>query len=222
MQLLKTLRVCDGVSRSADAWTIGYEELDKYGQDHKPHFHIHFASLDTEASIRKRLQVLFKTEDFNEWTLGLKGNRLYSLANADTDGGVKDLDRFYRYPLKQVLEQRDTMIIPKGWQRPPQGFDYDLQIQIAHEEWTRDIGFHLKKKEQQEKPSTKDMLFAYLDTIYKDKAGYSKRDILISICQYYNSEEKSANRATMMGYFQTALWRYKIESIEQTVDEWLK
>lgn len=220
MQLLKVLDICEG--GKAKWWSIGYEELNGYGEESKPHFHIHFASLHREATLRKRLQVLFKKDDFVEWTVGLKGNRLYSLCCVDEEeGGVRDLNRFFRYPFKQVLEQHRAYEINPVWHMLPEDFDLRTQTLIAHDEWTRDVEFKKKARERAEAPTTKDKLFEWLDGRVGD-APTSKRGLLLLIIEFYAQEEKSANKQTMLGYLQTALWRYKVETFEETADKWLK
>lgn len=219
MRLLEVLDIREG--GKAKWWSIGYEELNGCGEMTKPHFHIHFASMHREATLRKRLQTLFKKDEFSEWTLGLKGNRLYSLCCVDDEeGGVKDLNRFFRYPLKQLCEQHRAFEINPNYQCLPDDFDIKVQSLIAHDEWSRDVEFKVKKKQQLEQPSTKDKLFEYLDSCAVEQRA-TKRSLLILIIAYYDREEKSANKQTILGYLQTALWRYKLETHEATADKWL-
>lgn len=197
--------------------TIGVEQLDKCGENTKKHMHIHMLIDDKLASMRKRLQRYFISVDEKR-----KGNVLYSLTEEED---VKDPVRFFRYVFKQsgnTAYPLENRILCKHQIYPPD-FDVRLQCTIAYEEWMRDCEFNTKKKNDALKPSTKDMLFEYLDKI-NDTVGKfkTKIEILTAILQYYMQEEKSANQATIMGYLNTALLRYGLMTPEQMAELWLK
>lgn len=197
--------------------TIGVEQLDKCGEGTKKHIHMHMLIDDKLASMRKRLQRYFKSVDEKR-----KGNVLYSLTEEED---VKDPIRFFRYVFKQlgsVAYPLENRLLVNHQVYPPD-FDKTLQCSIAYEEWLRDCEFNMKKKSDALKPSTKDMLFEYLDKI-NETVGKFKTDveILTFILQYYMQEEKSANKATIMGYLNTAILRYGLMTPQQMAEAWLK
>lgn len=195
--------------------TMGVERLDKYGEDHRKHIHIHMLINDKVASLRKRLQRFFASEEETR-----KGNCLYALS---CEEDVIDADRFFRYVFKQWYIENSPLensYMKNYWKLPP-GFDFFFQSKLAYDEWQRDVAFNKKKKDLDNRPSTKDKLFAYLDGLDSTILS-SRKMILIEILKYYDTNEMSANQSTIMGYLNTALLRYKIISYEQMAELWLK
>lgn len=190
----------------------GYETLNKLNENTHPHLHMHcVVKGKTLGAIRKALQRDFKLNGEKR-----KGNVLYSLSEEED---VKDVNRFLRY----VWKQGGRMTREQGFaEKLPPDMDINLEIALAREEQERMWEFNKKKQAEALRPSTKDKLFEYLDGLNEQNKFSSKREILIKIMEYYNSEEKSANKQTIMGYLQTALWRYQMETFEETATEWLK
>lgn len=190
----------------------GYETLNKLNENTHPHLHMHFVVKGkTIGAIRKALQRDFKSQNEKR-----KGNVLYSLSEEED---VKDVNRFLRYVWKQGGRQSREAGFRESL---PADMDVDLEVALAREEQERMWEFNKKKQAEALRPSTKDKLFEYLDGLNEQNKFSSKREILIKIMEYYNSEEKSANKQTIMGYLQTALWRYQMETFEETATEWLK
>lgn len=197
--------------------SLGYEVLDKMGEETHPHIHIHFTTDVALGTIRKQLQRIF-TGALADHCVGRKGNTLYSLSEYSD---VRDIERFLRYPLKQMGKGRHRYV--KALCVFPAALDLSLLEKCANDEWSRLIDINRKKLDSQLKKSkTKDDLFVYLEGIFSDlKEPLGKKELLRSICQFYLDEGKSANRSTIMGFYQTALWHFKIESIDETVDRWM-
>lgn len=192
--------------------SCGYEVLNKTREPTNPHLHMHFVVKNkTIGSIRKALQREFKRLGETR-----KGNSLYSLAEEED---VKDLNRFLRYAWKQGGRRGIEDGFPE---RLPPDMDINLQEALAIEEQDRMWDFNCKKKADSLKPNTKDKLFEYLDEINEKCKFITKKEILIKIMEYYNQEEKSANKSTILGYLQTAVWRYGLETFEETADSWLR
>lgn len=189
--------------------TFGYETLDKLGKPTHPHAHCHFATDCSKfkiGSLRKAIQRYFK--DIGETR---KGNSVYSLGIPED---VLDTFRVLRYPYKQ----RGRFLT--NWEKVPVDFDVTTETELANEEWLRAVDRNNKKLDQSLQPNTKDKLFEYLDEI-KITPQTPKTKILEFIIIYYTQEEKSLNKQTALGYLNTALIKYGIQTPEEMANEWL-
>lgn len=195
--------------------SMGIERLDKLNKPTHEHVHLHFCLKGkvTIGAMRKRLQRLFTEKGEQR-----KGNVMYSLVQEDD---VHDVHRFLRYAWKQGGRMCAISSPEFNQERLPPGMDIDLEIALAREEQQRMWEFNIKKHEESLRPNTKDKLFETLDEINSKTPFVDERSILRAIVDYYCDEEKSANKSTMLGFLQTALWRYDLESRDVTVDRWL-
>lgn len=217
-ELLGTLTMDQRSHQSSVKYiTIGVEQYDKCGENTKKHVHMHMLVDDRVDRMRRRVQRYFVAQKEKR-----KGNVLYSLTEEED---VKDIVRFFRYVFKQsgcAVQPLENRLLVNHQVFPPD-FDKKLQCSIAYEEWLRDCEFNMKKKNDALKPSTKDMLFEYLDKINETVGKFkTKVEILTFILQYYMQEEKSANQATIMGYLNTAVLRYGLMTPQQMAESWLK
>lgn len=201
--------------------SCGFEKLNNLNESTHPHLHFHFAiktEKDLLGAMRKRFQRYIKL-DGDETR---KGNVLYSLAE---ESDVKDINRFLRYVWKQGGREH----LGTGWpyEKLPSEMEIDLEIALAREEQERMWEFNIKKREKQMAPDTRDKLFEYLDDCHQQENFLGKKQILIKICEFYGTPDekgnmRSANKQTILGYLQTALWKYKLETFEETAEQWLK
>lgn len=187
----------DNIDMEFTLVTIGFEKLNKLNQPTHPHVHIHFRTELSVGTLRKRFQRRYKLDD-------RKGNPLYCLTQEED---VQDEQRFYRYPWKQGGRIKRLEKIPAEW-------DTKVMLACAQEEQVKQWDTNKKAEEKRNQPSTKDKLFEYLDAMRADLTD--EKSIFLKVCEYYNQEEKSANMATIKGYIQTALWRYELETFEET------
>jgi len=190
--------------------TFGYETLDKLGKPTHPHCHCHFA-IDQSypvkiGSIRTALQRYLKQIGDTR-----KGNCVYSLGIPED---VLDTFRVLRYPFKQKGR------FCESWEKVPVDFNVITETELANEEWLRAIDRNNKKLEQSLQPNTKDKLFEYLDEM-KITPQTPKIKILEFIIIYYSQEEKSLNKQTALGYLNTALIKYGIQTPLEMANEWL-
>lgn len=98
---------------------MGVEKMNKYGEQIKTHLHFHFETEEKVETIRKR------------FVRANEKKKNYSL-KMETD--VVDLDRFYRYPLKQY-DPAEFKYLYKF--TLPENFDMKLQQLLAYEEWNK-------------------------------------------------------------------------------------
>lgn len=196
--------------------SIGIETLNGLGLPYPKHIHAHMVTQDKHSAIVKRLQRYWLTVGDER-----KGNKKYSCVEEES---VRDLNRFLRYPLKQMTLNplpRDEDWFCSVRSNYPERFDLLLEKILASEEYDRMVEFNQKKKAQQDAPNTKDKLFEYLDAINNGTPFKTDQKILENILIYYHQEEKSANKQTIMGYLNTALLRYKIMTPSQMAQMWL-
>lgn len=100
---------------------LGIEKYNKYGETIKRHMHLHFVTSEKIETIRRRFL-----------RSAVEGQRdCYSLKE---EKDVEDINRFFRYPLKQIENQfvYEYSRIPI-----PDDFDMELQRHLANEEWER-------------------------------------------------------------------------------------
>lgn len=100
---------------------LGMETFNKYGETIKRHMHLHFVTDEKIETLRKRFIRSGKKEEKD----------IYSLKE---EKDVVDINRFYRYPLKQIENQFEYQFdkIPL-----PPDFDLELQRHLANEEWEK-------------------------------------------------------------------------------------
>lgn len=201
--------------------TAGFETKGERGLDTHPHWHWKFVIPNVGenelGNMRKRFQRWAK-EDSTETR---KGNFLYSLKE-ETD--IKDYDRFFRYPWKQGGRRN------KGngfnFERLPPGFDPELQTALAIEEQNRLWEEQIRAYQKKMQPDTRDLLFDYLDAINAETPFSQEIDILEKMCEFYGTPDdkgyyRSANKQTILGYLNTAKWKYGLESYRETALKWL-
>lgn len=196
--------------------TIGVEEKDKCGNKTDKHLHVHFQSVSTVGTIRQRIMRFFKSIDEKR-----KGNKLYSLTQEED---VKDNDRFFRYPYKQGLLDDWPLenYLAKKYNIFPEAFDYDLQMRIAYEEWSRDVEFNCETKRRKEaKEALKDELFIYLQGLPENERN-TPNLLLISILKYYVEGERVCNKQTILGLLNTACLKFGLITYEAMARDWLQ
>lgn len=203
------------LANDSELYTWGIETMDKFGDLTHKHVHIHFCCDVKIGTLRKRFQRWRESELGVRWSGGRTGNVLYSLTQEED---VLDLKRFFRYPFKQVSERE---LISTVNQKFPPNFNLYEEVGLAHEEWKRHVDMNRKKRDDLLKPVTRDKIFEYLDEKFKDRQT-TKRDILIALMQFYADEERAANKQTIIGYTQTAMWRYGVETFSDTADRWTR
>lgn len=197
--------------------SIGIEALNKCGEPTAKHLHINFSMADKIGNIRRRIQRFFKSVEEKR-----KGNDLYSCVE---EKDVIDRDRFLRYPFKQCNTAnwpRENKLL-KDWNKLPDDFDYASQSQAAYEEWVRNVDYHIEARMRRDaKVATRNELVDYLDS-QPPETRVSEHALLVSMLHYYSDGEfRSANKSTIMGYLNTAMLRYKLQSHDDMATEWLR
>ena len=201
--------------------SAGFETLDKMGKETHPHWHFHFALPDVGenelGNMRKRFQRWIQSDE----TETRKGNNLYSLKE---EKDVQDVNRFFRYPWKQGGRRH------KGngfnFEKLPKEMEIELEIALAREEQQRQWERNQIAYEKKMAPDTRDLLFEYLDRIHAEDPFTQDIDILEKMCEFYGTPDekgyfRSANKQTILGYLQTAKWKYNLESYRETALKWL-
>lgn len=202
--------------------TAGFETLGKRREPHAPHWHFHFAIPNTGenelGNMRKRFQRWVASDEDES----RKANALYSLKE---EKDVQDICRFFRYPWKQGGRRHRGNGF--NFERlPPELQDVNLHMELAKEEqerlWEQQIAAYEKKMQ----PDTRDLLFDYLDDINAETPFQSDLEILTKMCEFYGSPDekgyyRSANKQTILGYLQTAMWKYGLENYAETAKKWI-
>lgn len=187
--------------------TAGIEKLNKLNEPTHTHIHIHIKTIQKQPAVRTAFKSWIEKECKTETR---KGNALYSIKQ---ELDVEDDERFFRYCWKQ----NRCKWIEKG----TQDWDTKTMEACAKEEQERMWEFNKKQQAKQLRKNTKDLLMDYLDNQHLEKPYKDDMTILVDIIKYYDAEGKSANENTIMGYLQTALWRFKLEKHKETAKKWL-
>lgn len=184
--------------------TIGFEKLNKLAEVVKPHYHIHFATKKTLATIRRAFNrsILYKEAP-------VKGNEFYSMAEEED---VKDYCRFFRYPWKQGGRVTFREMLPPE-------FDARVELACSREEYASMVKFNQAKRDKALAPTTCDKIMEYLENLQEKPT--SDIDILEKMIMYYAERGSSANKQTLIGYMNTYKVRNKIVTARQMAESWL-
>lgn len=182
--------VCGLVISKALHYVYGVEHLNKFGEPTKIHAHIHFTSESKIESIRKSLQRWFKDDEEVR-----KGTELYSLVE---EKDVIEVERFFRYPLKQVnFHITDENNTDRFGYFIGDECNIEQMRLLAHEEWKKGVEVHLKNRERLcSKDTTYDKLAKYLN----EKNCESFKQAIKMIVEFYAQEGMAMNINTMGGY----------------------
>lgn len=163
---------------------LGVENHNKYGEEIKKHFHYHFLYPGDSAAAKKFVEKVRKRiQRANvESELGERAKGFYSLTAPD----VKDLERWLRYPLKQVESFDKIFVNPRI--PVPDGFDIKTQWVCATEEYIRDKEFLSCRREAADKRQT--TYQKILGAIDEEKIRFKdERSVFDFVLSYYNREE---------------------------------
>ena len=177
-------------------YTAGQENLNKYGEQCDPHYHLnaYFDPPDLKDPLRSAKNWLRKNAISRDFTL--KGNKIWSCTLVEEP---KDYDRWIRYPLKEAPVPALTSISGERLKQ--------LHL-LAYEERKRSVEINVMKREKAvDKISLKDKLFKHLSGL--DPQGH--QDIWLAILNYYTQEGKAINFQTINGY--TILYQLHIKEI---------
>lgn len=165
---------------------VGYETKNKVGEQTHPHLHLHFTTDKKVESIRKALTRKWKDEGETRTRAAL-----YSLKQEED---VKDVDFFFRYPLKQGNNDYDKFNVY------PDGFDKDVQMKCAIEYYNTSVMINRQKMEKElNKTSTYDKLSEYLDSLALSVNLTSNLVIKFAV-QFYIDNKMAISATTIHGY----------------------
>lgn len=181
------------------AGILGVEEHNEYGEQIKKHLHYHFLYSGDKASAKKFLAAVRKRVQRanDESPSGKRIKGFYSITMPD----VEELDRWLRYPIKQVPTFDE---IYKNSRIPvPDGFDLHTQWVCASEEYNRDKEFLSSRREK------------------KDNGQSTFKKIILSIQETNTrfSDMRSICRFIISYYMQHELpvERYKIRAMADSI-----
>lgn len=159
---------------------FGVESHNKYGEVIKRHMHYNFLHpSDDSVEIKKFLETVRKR--FQRAYPG-RTKGYYSITSVPD---VKDMDRWFRYCLKQYENFNEVPCI-KGFPRP-EGFDLETQWKLATEEYIRDREFLSSRREAKDRRQT---TYEKIRALIEEEQVQFKsiRDIFNYILKYYKQE----------------------------------
>jgi len=178
--------------------TGGIEYLNKRGEHTWAHMHIHFDSIETRDAIYRKIRRYLK-EEYQQEVVGVKAFSFKPTV-------VRDLQDFYRYPLKQNLDIK----LCRNFTEP----ELLHMHEVAKDSYFKVVQINQAKMD---KMDTADTLFERLKVIL-DKSGHTtKKPLLIRSLQFYVDEKKPINRPTIQGYVDNYMLLTKLISYEEYV-----
>lgn len=200
-------------------YVFGVEQYNKLGEPTKRHIHIHFTSEKDISTIRRWLTRYWKDEMEDQRTRAA----LYSLVE---ENDVKDIERFFRYPLKQrsvpIPENHRSLIHQINVvELCPVHINGEKHRLLAHEEWKNLVDVYKKKQETNlSKDSTYDK---YCKWVSKNNIQLSSyQNVRDSLIQFYIENDMAINVNTIAGYVVTYGIKHGLidkEKIEAKLDK---
>lgn len=177
-----------------DKMTAGIEHYTKGMLPTKAHCHIHFISRFPSDTIRKGIMRRFD---------------LIGRCQSCKAEVIVDIDKFWRYPLKQQMNETKVVAICLGMTAEEQ----DIQTSVAYECWKCAAQVTICKLEKKAEKSTRDRLFVFLDTLELD----NEYDIVKASYKYFVQHEEIFNPTTVNNYIYIYLLEKEIVTYEQFI-----
>lgn len=174
-----------------DKIVMGIEHYTKGMLATNPHVHIHFISRVAGDTIRKGIMREFD----------LIGRCQSCKAEVLVDEG-----KFWRYALKQQHGETKKYCEVDGFSSQ----EVNQMIDLAYACWLQSAEVSIHKLEKKAEKTSKDRLFAYLDT----KQLFLEEEVVRNAYEYYVEHEDTFNVATVNGYIHIYLLKNKIMSYE--------
>lgn len=178
-------------SHTLEAYTCGYEKLNKYGESENctPHFHFHFVAYPDGKNPLRNLRLWFRNW-FSKNESRLKGNKEWAFTEV---AEPKDYDRWIRYALKET---------------PVKDFCYgidnlELEAQRAKDERAISIQHNLNARlKREQKDQFKRKMYEYIEANKPSTPSF--RSIWKILFKFYQEQERPMNWNNLDGY--TNLW----------------
>lgn len=176
--------------------TGGVETLNKNGDRTYAHMHLHFDAIENRNTMA-RLIKRYLTETYDQDTTGIK-------AFSFKPDVVRNLDDFYRYPLKQNLDKQ----LCYGYSED----ELSVMHEIAKSSFEKVVEVNQSKLD---KSDNSDTLFQRL-IIFLDKTNATlKIPLLIEATKFYVQENKPINKRTIEGYVDSYMLQKEYTSYEE-------
>ena len=176
--------------------TGGMETLNKKGERTYAHMHLHFDAIENKETMA-RLIKRYLSETFDQDTTGIK-------AFSFKPDVVRNLDDFYRYPLKQNLDKQ----LCYGYSDD----ELSAMHEIAKSSFEKVVEVNQAKLD---KSDNSDTLFERLK-IYLNKTDATKKlPLLILATKFYVEENKPITKRTIEGYVDNYMLQKEYISYEE-------
>jgi len=176
--------------------TGGMETLNKKGERTYAHMHLHFDAIENKESMA-RLIKRYLQETFEQHTTGVK-------AFSFKPDVVRNMDDFYRYPLKQNLDKQ----LCYGYTEQ----ELSNMHEIAKSSFEKVVQVNQAKLD---KSDNSDTLFERLIIYLDSKNDIKKTPLLIHATKFYVEENKPINKRTIEGYVDTYMLKKQYISYEE-------
>lgn len=174
-------------------YALGWEQLNKYGEPTKPHYHFNFLADGNKQAIQTHIR---------RWDMyRIKGNTMYALTRYSEPD---DFNRWFRYVAKEKLLRKYC----KGFT----DLELDEMELLAKDERKRSISYNLEKRQSLLEKKT--LYDKYSIEIEKTNLKTFK-SVWLKFLELYVRDRKIINPSTIKGYTNLYLLQKKYITHEQ-------
>ena len=182
-------------------YTSGFETMNKDGDQCPAHIHLRFKSVKNTQSMRRTIK-RYLTDVYDEDTTGNKSMMFKGKLE-------KDIDKFYRYPLKQGLK----VDLCGGFSKE--------QLQHMHEVAKDSYQTVIQINQQKiDKKDATDTLFQRVLIKIKKNDVTTKLAIAKIFVETYIEEDRPLNRSVIDGYVLNAMVKLQLTTVEDVLQGW--
>jgi len=195
------------ISKHSNQFTMGVEQFNKRAEKTWWHIHIAFTSSTKRDSLRRALMRFHAS-----FELEFKGTKCYALTPWPD---LKNLDGFWRYPLKQY----STVFQPQSFPiRNSQGFPpekLEEMRKIAHAHWLEAVSVWQTKVDKNDKSDT---LFEELYAYCRNRQPLDVRKIARLLIEHYAEHNRPINLTVIKGYTYNIAFKENILSADYLIE----
>lgn len=185
-------------------YTSGFETMNKAGEQCYAHIHLRFRSQKNTQSMRRTIK-RYLSETYDEDTHGNKAMMFKGVVE-------RDLDKFWRYPLKQSLRAELCG-----------GFTLEqLQHmhQVAKDSYQTVVQVNQQKMDRKDNNDTIfQRVISKIIKKYPDN-NFSQKEVASEFINTYVEEDRPINRSVIEGYVTNAMIKVGKKSVEDVLRDW--
>jgi hypothetical protein len=184
-----------------NTYTSGYETMNKDGEQCSAHIHLRFQSIKNTQSMRREIK-RYLAKTYDEDTHGNKAMMFKGIVE-------RDIDKFWRYPLKQSLKAE----MCGGFTNE----QLEHMHQVAKDAYQTVVQVNQKKIDKKDNTDT---LFQRVLIQIKKNNDTTKIAIAKTFIETYIKEDRPLNRSVIEGYVLNAMVKLQLTTIDEVLHNW--